>query len=95
MGCYLLTGAVESSATTLEQIVLELLKSLQVEREGRTIDKDENASMEQEKGIFNIITEDRNIHHQNSLDTLRFITCGSVDDGKSNPFRQNAILRHN
>ena len=23
------------------------------------------------------------IHHQNSLDTLRFITCGSVDDGKS------------
>ena len=49
LGCYPLTGAVESSATTLEQIVLELLKSTSSEREGRAIDKDENASMEQKK----------------------------------------------
>ena len=49
LGCYPLTGAVESTAATLEQIVLELLKSTSSEREGRAIDKDENASMEQKK----------------------------------------------
>ena len=49
LGCYPLTGAIESSATTLEQIVLELLKSTSSERVGRAIDKDENASMEQKK----------------------------------------------
>ena len=49
LGCYPLTGAVESNATTLEEIVLELLKSTSSERQGRAIDKDENASMEQKK----------------------------------------------
>ena len=49
LGCYPLTGAVESKASTLEEIVLELLKSTSSERQGRAIDKDENASMEQKK----------------------------------------------
>ena len=49
LGCYPLTGAVESNAATLEEIVLELLKSTSSERQGRAIDKDENASMEQKK----------------------------------------------
>tara|TARA_B100001287_G_C22676080_1_gene527737 strand:+ start:114 stop:1010 length:897 start_codon:yes stop_codon:yes gene_type:complete len=49
LGCYPLTGAVESNATSLEEIVLELIKSTSSERQGRAIDKDENASMEQKK----------------------------------------------
>tara|TARA_B100000963_G_C22639697_1_gene679754 strand:- start:10535 stop:11431 length:897 start_codon:yes stop_codon:yes gene_type:complete len=49
LGCYPLTGAVKSGATTIEEIVLELFKSNSSERQGRVIDKDENASMEQKK----------------------------------------------
>lgn len=49
LGCYPLTGAIESNATSLEEIVLELLKAKSSERQGRAIDKDENASMEQKK----------------------------------------------
>jgi sulfate adenylyltransferase subunit 2 len=49
LGCYPLTGAVESSADTLEDVILELLTARQSERQGRTIDKDSSASMEQKK----------------------------------------------
>ena len=49
LGCYPLTGAVESDAATLDQIILELLKTTSSERQGRQIDKDSNASMEQKK----------------------------------------------
>jgi len=49
LGCYPLTGAVESNASTLDEIVLELIKATSSERQGRAIDKDENASMEQKK----------------------------------------------
>ncbi len=49
LGCYPLTGAFKSNARSLEDIVLELLKSTSSERQGRAIDKDENASMEQKK----------------------------------------------
>ena len=49
LGCYPLTGAVESIANTLDDIILELIKSTSSERQGRAIDKDENASMEQKK----------------------------------------------
>jgi sulfate adenylyltransferase subunit 2 len=49
LGCYPLTGAIESNATTLEDIILELLTARQSERQGRTIDKDSSASMEQKK----------------------------------------------
>ena len=49
LGCYPLTGAVESSADTLEDIILELLTARRSERQGRAIDKDSSASMEQKK----------------------------------------------
>ena len=49
LGCYPLTGAVESSATSVSDIILELLASRASEREGRAIDKDQIGSMEKKK----------------------------------------------
>lgn len=49
LGCYPLTGAVESNASTLTEIIQEMLLTTTSEREGRAIDKDSNASMEQKK----------------------------------------------
>jgi len=49
LGCYPLTGAVESSADTLEEIVSEMLTARTSERQGRVIDHDESASMEKKK----------------------------------------------
>ena len=49
LGCYPLTGAVESEATTLQDIVREMLTARTSERQGRIIDKDEAGSMEKKK----------------------------------------------
>jgi sulfate adenylyltransferase subunit 2 len=49
LGCYPLTGAIESSADTLEAIVTEMLTARTSERQGRLIDNDESASMEKKK----------------------------------------------
>ena len=49
LGCYPLTGAIESSAATLEEIVSEMLTARTSERQGRLIDSDESASMEKKK----------------------------------------------
>lgn len=49
LGCYPLTGAVESEATTLPEVIKEMLLTTTSERQGRVIDFDENASMEQKK----------------------------------------------
>ncbi len=49
LGCYPLTGAVQSNATTLPEIIQEMLLAKTSERQGRSIDKDNNASMEQKK----------------------------------------------
>ncbi|WP_068081695.1 sulfate adenylyltransferase subunit CysD [Polycladidibacter stylochi] len=49
LGCYPLTGAVESSATTLEEVVGEMLVARSSERQGRLIDHDSAASMEKKK----------------------------------------------
>jgi len=49
LGCYPLTAAIESEASTLEEIILEMLTTRTSEREGRLIDKDETASMERKK----------------------------------------------
>jgi sulfate adenylyltransferase subunit 2 len=49
LGCYPLTGAIESSADTLEAIVSEMLTARTSERQGRLIDSDESASMEKKK----------------------------------------------
>lgn len=49
LGCYPLTGAVESTATTLPQIIQEMLLTTTSERQGRMIDHDQAASMEKKK----------------------------------------------
>ena len=49
LGCYPLTGAVESNATTLPEIIQEMLLTKTSERQGRVIDHDSSASMEQKK----------------------------------------------
>ncbi|HVN00073.1 MAG TPA: sulfate adenylyltransferase subunit CysD [Caulobacteraceae bacterium] len=48
-GCYPLTGAVESNAETLPQIIQEMLLATTSERQGRVIDRDQSASMEKKK----------------------------------------------
>jgi len=49
LGCYPLTGAVESAATTLPQVIQEMLLTTTSERQGRAIDHDQSASMEKKK----------------------------------------------
>jgi len=49
LGCYPLTGAVESEATSLPQIIQEMLLTKSSERQGRVIDHDTGASMEKKK----------------------------------------------
>jgi hypothetical protein len=92
LGCYPLTGAIESTAGTLPQIIQEMLLTTSSERQRRVIDHDAVASMEKKKqeGYFLVHQSDLTTtdidgylksHQYKSL--LRFITCGSVDDGKS------------
>ena len=54
LGCYPLTAAVESDATTVEEIIIELLESKYSERQGRLIDNDQIGSMEikKQEGYF-------------------------------------------
>jgi sulfate adenylyltransferase subunit 2 len=49
LGCYPLTGAVESQATTLPEIIQEMLLTTTSERQGRVIDHDSSGSMEKKK----------------------------------------------
>ncbi len=49
LGCYPLTGAIESSATTLLDVIEETIQVKNSERQGRAIDKDSGASMEDKK----------------------------------------------
>src|SRR5688572_5407817 len=49
LGCYPLTGAVESNATTLPEVIQEMLLATSSERQGRVIDHDSAASMEKKK----------------------------------------------
>ncbi|ETX09567.1 sulfate adenylyltransferase subunit 2 [Marinomonas ushuaiensis DSM 15871] len=49
LGCYPLTGAVESEAATLPEIIQEMLLTTSSEREGRMIDHDSSGSMEEKK----------------------------------------------
>ena len=49
LGCYPLTGAVESEADTLTAIIQEMLLATSSERQGRVIDHDGAASMEKKK----------------------------------------------
>ncbi|MGB0748716.1 MAG: sulfate adenylyltransferase subunit CysD [Magnetospiraceae bacterium] len=49
LGCYPLTGAVESTATTLPEVIQEMLLTRSSERQGRVIDSDQAGSMEKKK----------------------------------------------
>lgn len=49
LGCYPLTGAIESTATTLSQVIQEMLLTTTSERQGRLIDSDSSGSMEKKK----------------------------------------------
>jgi sulfate adenylyltransferase subunit 2 len=49
LGCYPLTGAVESEAATLPEVIQEMLLTTTSERQGRVIDHDQSASMEKKK----------------------------------------------
>jgi sulfate adenylyltransferase subunit 2 len=49
LGCYPLTGAVESEAASLTEIIAEMRSSRSSERQGRVIDHDGAGSMEQKK----------------------------------------------
>ncbi len=49
LGCYPLTGAVESTATTVPEVIEEMLRNKYSERQGRVIDYDEAGSMEEKK----------------------------------------------
>jgi sulfate adenylyltransferase subunit 2 len=49
LGCYPLTGAIESDAVSLLDIIQEMLVTTSSERQGRVIDKDQSASMEKKK----------------------------------------------
>ncbi|MBP8301134.1 MAG: sulfate adenylyltransferase subunit CysD [Planctomycetes bacterium] len=49
LGCYPLTGAIDSTADTLPKVIEEMLRSRDSERQGRVIDYDESGSMEQKK----------------------------------------------
>jgi sulfate adenylyltransferase subunit 2 len=49
LGCYPLSGAIESSATTVAEVIQEMLQNRYSERQGRLIDHDEDGSMEKKK----------------------------------------------
>ena len=49
LGCYPLSGAVQSQASTLEEVIAEIEDSPASERQGRLIDKDQAGAMERKK----------------------------------------------
>ncbi len=49
LGCYPLTGAIESNAATVDDVVAEMRSTKTSERQGRLIDNDETSSMEKKK----------------------------------------------
>jgi sulfate adenylyltransferase subunit 2 len=49
LGCYPLTGAIESSASNIDEIIEEMKRSKYSERQGRLIDKDQSSAMEKKK----------------------------------------------
>ena len=49
LGCYPLSGAIESEASTLSDVIQEMLLTTTSERQGRMIDHDQAASMEKKK----------------------------------------------
>lgn len=86
LGCYPLTGAINSSTSNVLEIIEELLLSKTSERQCRLIDTDEEASMEKKKkeGVFLIkMNGEKYLKEHENQELCRFIIYGSVDDGKS------------
>ena len=92
LGCYPLSGAIESDAATVEDIVAEMLRQPRTsERQGRAIDRDAGSAKhgEEEAGGLFLNAPGRGrvrvvlARRAGAKELLRFITCGSVDDGKS------------
>ena len=94
LGCYPLTGAIESDADTLPAIIREMLLTRLSERQGR-VDRSRSIGVDGEEEGRRILlmtrapepliapNVDAFLLTQERKDLLRFITCGSVDDGKS------------
>jgi sulfate adenylyltransferase large subunit len=93
LGCYPLTGAVESEAASLPEIIRETVEASFSERRDRVIDHDGAASMgAQETGRLFLMNAqpkpgdfalDAFLRQQDRKSLLRFVACGSVDHGKS------------
>ena len=92
LGCYPLTGAIESDADSLPEIIQEMLLATTSERQGRLIDHDQAGSMERKRKKAISDEPPRRSHRHGyrriseatrRKELLRFLTCGSVDDGKS------------
>ena len=91
LGCYPLTGAIESDAATLADIVAEMETARVSERQGRLIDTRRSGvdGKEEARGLFlmDAPSADRAQPlaktRPDARTLLRFLTCGSVDDGKS------------
>ena len=85
LGCYPLAGAVESGATTLPEVIQEMLLTKQSERQGRVIDYDQSGSMEEKKQEVLLMSHQSDLiesdiiaylkqHERKEL--LRLLTCG-------------------
>ena len=91
LGCYPLSAAIPSVTSTLDALIVELRHSKYSERLGRLIDGERGASMEAKKNRGLLLmtalrrAADRVVSAEKSSGRvlLRFLTCGSVHDGKS------------
>ena len=94
LGCYPLTGAIESRGDDVPAIIQEMLLTTTSERQGRVIDHDQcGVDGKEEAGRLllmarvdrsrSLTTSRPTCDAQEHKSLLRFITCGSVDDGKS------------
>lgn len=92
LGCWPLTGAVESEADTIEKIVEEMMTTTKSERTTRVSEAIKTLvwSRSGGKGIFNTrdmadtkLNIKEFLDKDEQKDLLRFLTAGSVDDGKS------------
>ena len=86
LGCYPLTGAIESTATTVSEVTAEMAGATRSEREGRG-DRPRPVRLHggEEAGGLLLMDPARAADRGSPLprDLLRLLTCGSVDDGKS------------
>ena len=86
LGCYPLTGAVESNADTLPEIIQEMLLDRTSERQGRVIDHDEAGSMEEKKTrglLLSVPTHSTHSIAQTDHRTTSTPTCEQLPSARS------------